>query len=262
MSMDAMRRPAGLDVLETGSGRPLIMIHSLLGDRSLFEPVMDALAARFRLIMPNLPPHGASTPMEQPATVEAYADRVAAMADAMDLPADTHVLGNGFGGFIAVMLALRHGGRFGRFVFADAGAGFPEAARGPLRAMADRVEADGLDGVLDVAVKRMFPQSYIDSHPDVIAERRRRLAEADPVAFAGAARALGILDMHGRIGAIANAVLVMVGSEDETTPPAMSRILRDGIPGAAYVEIAGAGHCPQVQEPRTFISHVTGFLDP
>lgn len=254
------RMIAGLDVLEMGKGHPFILIHSLLGDRTLFAAVQDELAKSFRLIMPNLPPHGASEPLPQPASIEAYADRVAEMADAMRLPRDTHVLGNGFGGFVAVMLALRHGRRFGRFIFADTGAGFPEAAKGPLRAMAVAAEDKGLESVLDVAVRRMFPESYIVAHPEVIEDRKQRLAGADPQSFAGAARALADLSMHDRLGEIENDVLVMVGSEDRTTPPELSYELRDGIKGAGFVEVPGAGHCPQLQEPGLFVTQVTGFL--
>ena len=59
--------------------------------------------------------------------------------DALGLPRDTDVFGNGFGAFVTLELACRHGARFGRLVVADALAAFPEAARAPFRAMAEGV---------------------------------------------------------------------------------------------------------------------------
>src|SRR3546814_7590506 len=53
----------------------------------------------------------------------------------------------------------------------------------------------------------------------------------------------------------------MVGLEDATTPPAMSRALHAGIAGAKLVEIEGCGHCPQIQARDRFVEAVLAFLD-
>lgn len=261
MAISAPQLIAGLDVIESGQGRPLIMLHSLLAERSVFDRVNAPLSARYRLILPNLPAYGDSVALSQPVTVEAYADRVAEMADQMQLPLETAVLGNGFGGFVAVAMAIRHGFKFGPFIFADTGAGFPDAAKEPLRALARAVESAGMEAVLDSAVKRMFPQEYIDANAGVIEERKEQLRSAKPALFAAAARALAEVSMQADLSGIENSVLVIVGAEDQTTPPALSRELRDAIPGATYFEIPGSGHCPQIQEPDCFVELVTGFLD-
>src|SRR5256885_1412240 len=73
----------------------------------------------------------------------------------------TEVLGTGFGGFIAVALAARHGARIRRLIAAPALAAFPEPAKQPLRALAERVAKEGMAGALDVAIRRMFPAPFI-----------------------------------------------------------------------------------------------------
>ena len=250
----------GLDVAQMGDGAPLILLHSLLADRSVFERVESDLARRYRLIMPNLPAHGTSEPLPEPIRIEHYADLVASLADTLDLPSETDVLGNGFGGFVSVALAVKHGNRFGKFIFADTGAGFPDAAKGALRAMADNVEANGMESVLDVAVARMFPPDYLDSHPDIVAERKDCLRQAQAPMFAAAARALTELSLHDQLKDILNPVLVMVGSVDQTTPPFLSHELWHNIPASRYAEIPGCGHCPPIQEPQQFIALLDGFL--
>ena len=252
---------AGADVVQAGNGPDLLLLHSLLAERSVFDRVLPDLATDFRVSLPNLPGYGGTPPLEfDNPTVADYADRIAAMMDGLDLPPNTAVLGNGAGGFMAVALAVRHGARIGKLVLADTGSGFPDAAKAPLRLLADRVEEAGMDVVLDAAMARMFPAPYIEANPEVIAERKAALAACQPKAFAATARALANVDMAQEIGGIKNPTLVMVGLEDVTTPPAMSHALHAGIAGSTLVEIPGCGHCPQIQARETFVSELKAFL--
>src|SRR6185436_16881567 len=117
-----------------GEGRDLVLLHSLLADRTAFDRVVPLLARRRRVWRVDLPGYGKSS--AACTTVEDYADRIAERLGELKLPVTTDVLGNGFGGFIAVMLAARHGGRLGRLIAAPALATFPEAAKAPFHRMA------------------------------------------------------------------------------------------------------------------------------
>lgn len=250
---------ADLEFVQTGTGRDLVLLHSLLTDRSAFDLVTPQLAKTHRLALVNLPGYGASGPAGE--DVESYADRIAALLAALRLPRQTDVLGNGFGGFIAVALAARHGAIFDRLIVADALAAFPEPAKQPLRNLAAKVAQEGMAGALDIAIRRMFPEAFIAAHPQVVSERRRALEkEADAMCFQRACLALARLDFTPVLGKIRNPTLVMAGALDQTTPPALARALANGIPGAKFLEIPGCGHCPQIENPRAFIDAVNDFL--
>lgn len=249
---------ASLDVEQTGAGRDLVLLHSLLTDRSAFDLVVPELVKTRRLTLVNLPGYGESAPAGE--DVESYADRVAGLFGALKLPRETDVLGNGFGGFIAVALAARHGAKFDRLIVADALASFPEPAKIPLRNLAARVAQEGMAGALDVAIQRMFPESFIAAHPGIVQERKRTLERADPACFRTACLALVRLDLAPVLKLIRNPTLVMAGALDQTTPPALARELAAGITGATFLEIPGCGHCPQIENPRAFADAVNGFL--
>ena len=170
------------------------------------------------------------------------------------------MLGNGFGGFIAVALAARHGAKFDRLVIVDSLAAFPVAAKEPLRILADSVAKQGMSGALDIAIRRMFPEPFIAAHPEIVAERKRALEQADPACFRAACKALIEVDLAPVLGSIRNPALVMAGSEDATTPPALARELAAGIAGARFLEVPGCGHCPQIENPRLFVEIVEEFL--
>mgnify|MGYP001579014406 CR=1 FL=1 len=250
---------AGIDVVQTGSGRDLILLHSLLTDRSAFDPVVPELSKTRRLVLVNLPGYGASSPAG--AAVEDYADRIAGLIAALRLPRTTDVLGNGFGGFISVALAARHGAKFDRLIVADALATFPEPAKQPLRNLAARVAQEGMAGALDIAIRRMFPEAFIAANPQVVAERKRALQQqADAACFQAACLALAKLDFTPLLGNIHNPTLVMAGALDQTTPPALAQELANGIPGAKFLKIPGCGHCPQIEKPDAFVKAVNSFL--
>jgi 3-oxoadipate enol-lactonase len=254
----AVKDGGKLDIEQTGSGRDLVLLHSLLTDRSAFERVVPALSAGRRLTLVNLPGYGASSPAGD--DIESYADRVAELIPALGLPACTDVLGNGFGGFIALSLATRHGTLFDRLIVADALAAFPEPAKLPLRNLAARVAQEGMAGALDAGIQRMFPPAFIAANPGIVAERREALSRADPACFRAACLALARLDFAPVLGTIRNPTLVMVGALDQTTPPPLARELATRIIGAEFLEIPGCGHCPQIEDPRAFVKAVSDFL--
>ena len=248
---------ARVDVVETGSGRDLVILHSLLGDRSAFDRVVPALARNHRLWLINLPGYGESTAAG--ASIADYADHVARVVHALGLSADTDVLGNGLGGFIAVALACRHGALFDRLIVADALATFPPQGKEPLRVMAKRVQEQGMSGVLDAAIQRMFAPAFIAANPAIVAERKEALAKANPQCFEVACGALAQVDLERLLAYIRNPTLVMAGALDAATPAPLVRRLAEAIPRAKFVEIAECGHCPQLEKPETFVKIVEEF---
>ena len=244
--------------VQTGNGRDLLILHSLLTDRHAFDPVIPALRERFRVTLINLP--GFHGPRPAAALMETFAARLADGVRDLGLPADTILMGNGFGGFVSVALAIRHGGLFGRFIFADAGAGFPESGKEAFRVMARKVATDGMGAIADIAARRVFHDAYLATHPSAVAERREVLLGIDPDAFAAACQILVALDMKADIRRIRAPSLVVVGELDTATPPELGRELVAGIPGALFQELKGCGHCPPLEQPQAFLAAIDGFL--
>ena len=248
-----------LDVIQVGQGRDLVLFHSLLTDRTVFDPVIAALKRGRRLTLVNLPGFGASDPAGP--AIEDYADRVALLFPVLGLKAETtDLLAMSFGGFVAIALAARLGHLFNHLVLVDTAAAFPEPAKAPLRGMAERALRDGMGAVVDTALRRMFTERFIAAHPDVVATRSETLVRARPEHFATACRALADLDLRPVLGTIKNPTLVIVGALDVTTPPALARELAAGIPGARLAEIPECAHCPPIEQPAEFARLVAAFL--
>jgi len=252
-------RDGVLDVVECGAGKPIVLLHSLLADRTIFDSIVPTLARTRRVIVPELPGFGGSS--SAGSRVEGIADRIFGLFDVLDLGTAAAVLGNGFGGFVASTLAIRHGAKFDRLVLADTGISFSPEGKQSFYAMADRVRRAGMEAIIDMAMNRLFPQDYIAAHPAVVTERRTALLKTNPEFFAEACLALAALDLTAGIATIRNPTLVVVGELDSATPPEMARALARALPKAELIEIQGCGHAPMAQAPDAFIKSVSNFLE-
>jgi len=235
-----------------------LLLHSLLTEMSVFERVLPRLAQAHRVTCLNLPGFGASDPVEL-SSVGEHADHVVRAMDALSLPSIVDVFGNGFGAFVALELAIRHGARIGRLMVADTVPAFPEPAKAPFRGMAEKVRATGISAILDTAIGRMFPPAFQAAHPEVVAARTAALAPTNALCFARACEALAALDLRPQLARIRNPTLVMCGALDQTTTPALAREVASAIPGAVYRDIEDSGHCPMLEQPEALVSMIEWF---
>ena len=115
-------RGTRIRVFEGGDGPPLLLVHGFGGAAWNFSELAPLLAAR-RLLIPDLPGHGASAPLPAP-SMSGFADAIAAI-----LPEPAGVVGHSMGGVVALRLAERHPHLVRGLVLA-APAGISSASRG------------------------------------------------------------------------------------------------------------------------------------
>jgi pimeloyl-ACP methyl ester carboxylesterase len=103
-------RVANVDGVRTryfvgGEGPPLVVVHGLGGAAVNFTLLAPLLARRHRVLIPDLPGHGKTEPLERADDLTAYADHVAALAELEGMfPAP--LIGYSMGGVIALRLAV------------------------------------------------------------------------------------------------------------------------------------------------------------
>ena len=249
-----------LTAVQCGAGRDLLVIHSLLADRTAFDPVLPWLGARFRVTLVNLPGfHGSACIAPG---IETYADHLARVFEPGGLSPETVVVGNGFGGTVAVAMALRHGEKFGKLVLSDVAAGFPPEGRKAFEVMAGKVEQEGIGSVATISANRVFHAAYLAAHPNAVEQRRNVLMGIAPQGFIAACRSLMNTDLTPELGKIKKPVRVICGELDAATPPALCRLLAERISGGSYIELPGCGHCPPLEQPDTFLAAIADFLQP
>jgi 3-oxoadipate enol-lactonase len=256
--MDRLFANGTVNAAQAGEGRPLFLFHSLLSDRASFDAIAPDLSKSLRVIVPELPGFGQSPAVT--GGLAAVADRMAeAVKDGAE-GQEAIVLGNGYGGFVALQMAIRHPGIAVKLVLADCGAAFSEPGREAFRNMAAASKAKGLAAITDVAMRRLFAPEFQSAHPDLMSDRREAFLKTDPEVFRDACAALAELDLRPELSKVKVPVLVLVGEHDEATPPPMSHELAAGLPQARLLVIPGCAHVPQLQAPKVFLEAIGDFL--
>jgi 3-oxoadipate enol-lactonase len=242
-----------------GQGRDLVILHSLLTDAHAFDPVLPALAETFRVTLFNLPGfHGSQS---VPGLIDAYVARIEDGFEEFGIKPGAVLIGNGFGGTVALAFALAHPERLGELVISDAAPAFPEEGKEAFRTMAEKVKAGGLAAIVDIAANRVFHKAYLAQHPDVVEERRAVLLDIDPTGFCAACHALVEVDLTPSLPRLKVPTLVVCGELDQATPPALNKLIAEKVPGARYVELPGCGHCPPLEQPEAFLAAIKGFIE-
>ncbi|WP_428395145.1 3-carboxy-cis,cis-muconate cycloisomerase [Lichenicoccus sp.] len=227
---------------------PLLLLHSLGCDGTLWTPQIRALSQDFRMIVPDLRGHGDTCAPSAPVTLGRLGRDALVILDHARVRR-AHVCGISLGGAIAQWLAIEAPERVDRLVLANT------AARiGSHVAWQERealVRTQGMAAVAPAVIGRFFGPDFRKAHPDVASEFLRRLVSMPADGYAACCAALRDADLTARLGAIASPTLVIGGSHDESTPPALAEALAAGIAGARLL-IIDAAHLSNLECPAVF----------
>jgi pimeloyl-ACP methyl ester carboxylesterase len=280
---------------DVGAGVPLLLLHAFPLSRRMWQPQVAGLADCCRLLAPDLPGFGGSPPWPAAADadrdggdgggagdggggtsgargsgaaaacrMEDMAAAALAMLDARRVTAAV-VCGLSMGGYVALALYERHRDRVLGLVLADTRAAADDAAGRARRLETARaVESGGPPALAALAgslIPKLIAPRTREARTDLVAWLHREIAAAPPAGIAAAQRGMAARpDRTPLLPHVAVPTLVLVGEEDEITPPAESLVLRDRIPGARLVTIAGAGHLSNLEQPEAFNGALRVFL--
>lgn len=244
-----------------GAGPPALLISGLASDVASWTPVRAALAARFRLVMPDNRGAGRTRAKAGLAglTVGAMAEDIVQLTDHLGLEACL-VLGHSMGAAIAVEAALRRPALAARLVLAGAGRANPraDAAVASLAALHARL-GGGADWYRALFPWLFKPAFFADPAMTEAAVAASLAYPFSPTTEMFAAQAAAVRAYQGPAGAPRQPALVLAGAEDLLFTPKDCRAFADALPNARYEEIDGAAHSLFWDEPAEAAQAVLRF---
>jgi len=249
---------------EAGSGHPLLLVHAGIANRHMWDPVWEALAARYRVIRPDLRGFGESVAATEPFTNWHDLARLLRALDAV--PA--HVIGVSMGGGASLDLVLAEPYKVDRLVLVAPGLlGWAWADQ--LKADWAAEEAAWVRGDLD-EVAWANVRTWIDGPlrgGEASVEQRQAVFDMYRPALQ-LQKVEGAVDSEalqppsaGRLSEIAARTLVIVGELDQPDMMKVGAHLAHEIPGARLVTMPGVAHLPPMEAPDEFVRIVTEFLE-
>lgn len=243
--------------VEFGSGgTPLVFLGSLGSDTSMWLPQLDHFSASRRTIAIDHPGHGGSAAYEGTATVEGFANSVQETLQELGVQ-EYDVVGLSLGGAVAQWLA-RHDQNLQHAVFICTAAKFGEPAGWVERAAA--VRAQGVSAISDAVVDRWFSLEWLKENPATRAHYRAMIEATPAEGYATACDALATWDFHSEFQSVDRPSLVIAGTQDPSTPPAVVKLIADGIPGAHFEELSPAAHLPNLEQPSAINELIEAHL--
>jgi pimeloyl-ACP methyl ester carboxylesterase len=261
-----------VNVIELGSGPPIVFIHGLSGSWQNWLEQVPVFAREHRVITFDLPGFGASEMPAQKITISGYGRFVAALLDELEVDSAA-VVGNSMGGFIGMELAIRFPERVERLVLVSA-AGLSieylrnERALAVLGTLENRLAAYSgwLASRSDALARRPGARRLIFG---IVAHRPDRLPGplvAEQVRGSGKPGFLPALDaltdypIRDRLGEIACPTLIVWGSEDRLVPARDADEFARLIPNSRKVVWPDTGHVAMLERPAAFNALLEAFL--
>jgi len=234
----------------------VVLSNSLGTDRGLWDPQIDALSRRYRVLRYDTRGHGASDAPPGEYTLARLGRDVLSLMDGAGM-ARAHVVGVSIGGLTALWLGVHAPGRVQRLVLANT------AARiGSVSSWTDRmglVQAEGLEALADVTMERWFTASFRAAQPATVARIRATLLGTPLAGYLGCCAALRDADLRAETGTVRAPTLVITGTHDQATPAADGAWLAGAIAGAELVEL-DAAHLSNIERSEAFTHAVLTFL--
>jgi pimeloyl-ACP methyl ester carboxylesterase len=243
------------------AGHPVILLHGIGGGRAMWRRTLPALAAAgFDTIAVDLPGYGDSAQLPA-GGVDAMADAVLALMDALDL-AQAAVVGHSMGGMVAQAIAARASARLQSLVLACTSPAFGHAdGDWQARFVADRLAPLDAGGGMPALAARLVPAMVgPTADADGAALAQAVMAAVPEATYRTVLAAIVSFDRRADLRAIAVPTLCLAGELDRTAPPKVLRGMAERIPGAEFAQIAAAGHIANVEQPAAFEAALIGFL--
>ncbi len=254
-----MRDGINLHVEVTGAGPALLFVHGYPISGRMWDEAAARLSGEFRCIVPDLRGFGRSEATAH-ASIEMYSDDLAAVLDGAEVRGSVPVIGLSMGGIIAMEFFRRHRARVSALVLVDTRA-LPETPEGRVRReeIAQTVERENS---ARAAVEALRDKILSPAAPEAMKRRwMEEMMKSPPAGVAAGARALaGRPDLRPLLPRIDVPTLVVVGEDDQITPPSLMREMHEAIPGSRFVVIPGAGHLTPVEKPGEFVDALRGFI--
>jgi pimeloyl-ACP methyl ester carboxylesterase len=245
-----------------GAGRPLLLVAGLAADSAYWVPVVDALAAKYRVILLDNRGSGRTTPLDAATSIGTMADDCVALVRHLELP-KVHLVGHSMGGMIVQDCAIRYPDVVDRIVL---------AATAPVSSARDNALFASW-ATLFSAIDRalwfrnlffwVFSPRFFDDAKAVDALVQLATAypfQQSPAALWNQVRAIAAFDATKSLSDIRARTLVLAGTDDLLFPIADGAALAKAIPHATFAPVEGAAHSIPVEFPQEFTRRVVDFL--
>ncbi len=242
---------------EGAPGAPLLMLSNSLGaNLSMWDGQAAEFSKSFRVLRYDNRGHGHSAAPRAPYSLEDVANDAALLLEHVGV-SSAHFCGLSLGGMVGMWLVTHRPELIEKLVLCNT-----SALLGPRENWDARITAvkeGGLQAIVKATMERWFTEGFRNSSPSVIAQVEQSFLKVSVEGYTGCCAAIRDMDQRAAISRISVPTLVIAGTHDAATPPAMGQYIAETIPGARYAELPTA-HLSNIEAAPAFNKVVSEFL--
>jgi 3-oxoadipate enol-lactonase len=223
----------------------LVLSNSLGTDMRMWDPQVEALSRRFRLVRYDTRGHGRSPVPAGPYTLAELGQDVLALLDRLEIERAS-LCGVSLGGMTGMWLGAHAADRIDRLVLCSTAAFLPPADAWAQRA-ADVRAAGSTEVVADAVLSRWLTPAGAAADPERLAWLRAMLVATPAEGYAACCGVIEQLDVRDALASIHAPTLAVAGAEDPATPAPHLQKIAAAIPGARLEVLDGAAHLPNLE---------------
>jgi 3-oxoadipate enol-lactonase len=253
----------GLDIFfeDIGAGPPVVLGHSFLCSGKMWRAQVSALGSRFRVINPDLRGHGRSSEVSRPFSLYDAVSDVVAVLDRLRIERAVWC-GLSVGGMVALRAALTCPDRVSGLILLDTDAGAETTLRKlKYLAMGAGVRAVGIRPFLSTITRLMFGATTRRHNPALVNEWKEEFVGVRVPSVLRCLEALMRRDsLLALLGGIRVPALELVGEEDLSLSPPLSRRMHELLRDSTFSQIPSAGHLSALEQPARVTDAILSFL--
>lgn len=240
-------------------GAPALLLLNPLGvSLDIWDEQLAALSERYELIRFDARGHGKSTIGEQQeASIEQLANDAHAVLEACGI-ARAHLCGISLGGMIAMHMAAHTPDCVLKVVLSNTTPHMPPRENWQQRI--ETVRTQGIEPLIEGTLGRWFTPEFHQAHPEQVAKVRSLLRETTPAGYIACCAAIRDMDQRESIKNITAKTLVIGGTQDAGTTPAMAESIASSVPEAKRVMLEAA-HLTNIERADEFNAALIEFLE-
>ena len=244
--------------LEGPDDAPVVMFsNGLATSMAMWDEQARYFSRRWRVLRYDTRGHGETTASPPPYTIDQLALDVIGLMDCLNI-ARVNYVGLSLGGMIGQRLGAHYPKRIASIVLCDT------TFRSNRRMWDDRIaalKAEGVEPQVQPAIDRWFSPPFVAANLAVISKLRRMILATSIEGYLGCAVAIRDMQVEQDSKRIVAPALIMVGSDDRSTPLEDSQALHAAIRGSQLVVLKRAAHMPNVERASQFNEILEKFLD-
>jgi aminoacrylate hydrolase len=240
----------------------LILSPGLGGSAAYWTPNLEALAARYRVLLYDHRGTGRSDrALPETVTVEDFAADILGLMDALDI-ARANVMGHAAGGVAALALALMAPERVDKLIVVNGWAAPDPHFLRCFDARLALLRGSGPEAYLRAQPIFLYPANWISAHHEALEAELPGQLEHFPGTETMEKRiaALAAFDISARLRDIHRPVLVLCSDDDMLVPSNAGVALANGLPIAGFCRAEHGGHAINVVDPDAFNSFVLAWM--